>query len=423
MSMTIKWTSTPAPPLSGAILLLLLITGCSAIGFGDPSRPPAAPDATSSASAQAGTEPGATSSASAQAGTEPGATSSASAQPEAPRTWAALIEEVRSGVGQMSVTTCENSFTGTGFLIEPDLIVTAAHVVEDASAISVSFDGLSINGVVLGINELADLALVRTESEVSGHQFQFAAAEPAIGTEVAAVGFPLGDDLTLTRGIVSGLNREIDFGAGVIGNMLQTDTAINPGNSGGPLLAQDGAVTGVVSATHRDAEGMAYAVTAPRAADAMREWQSRGVPLTPIECGNAPAPDEGYFPLTVASNHDQANNIGQSLLLHGQGINQGAYRAAFKQFTPEMQAGFGSSDVWSAELGSSYWRAIEVVDVTGTGDALSADVNLRTIQDPEHGRQGQSCSDWRLRYSMEWDGSAWRIAGSSLPSGDPVSCD
>jgi S1-C subfamily serine protease len=337
-----------------------------------------------------------------------------------------MVTEVRSGVAQMSVTGCETSSTGTGFLVGPDLVVTAAHVVTEASAISVSFGDRSVNAVILGINERADLALVQTESVVTGHQFAFQKAEPPLGTDVAALGFPLGESLTLTRGTVSGLDRKINFGNGSIENMLQTDAAINSGNSGGPLLTQDGLVAGVVSGVGLDgevrAEGMAYAVTAPRVEKAVKEWQARAVPLPALECGDAPAPNSGHFPLTVLSNHDQARNIAQSLLLHGQGINQGAYSAAYKQFTSELQASSGGAAAWSAELGSSYWHKLEVVSVNGPDASLLADVNLQTIQDPVHGRQSQACSNWRIRYSMEWDGSAWRIAGSSLPYGEPTAC-
>lgn len=283
-----------------------------------------------------------------------------------------------------------------------------------------------MNATTLGTNELADLALVRTETPVQGHQFQFRATEPPIGTDVAALGFPLGRPFTLTRGTVSALNAEQKIGNRVLSNLIQTDAAINHGNSGGPLITQDGQVSGVVVTIEFDedvrAEGIAYAVTAPRAAAAVKEWQARSVPVTLEDCGNAPAPGSGSFPLTVLASHDQARNIGQSLLLHGQGINQGAYAAAFKQFTPELQATFGDSVAWSADLGSSYWQKVDIVDVTGSGDTLSTDVNLQTSQDAAHGSNGQTCSNWKLRYAMHWDGSAWLIAGSTLPFGEPTAC-
>jgi serine protease Do len=343
-----------------------------------------------------------------------------------PKSWPEVVTQVQSGVGQFSVTTCENSFTGTGFLVGPDLVVTAAHMVRDASAISVSFGRTSVNGTALGMNELADLALVRTETPVQGHQFQFRTTEPPIGTDVAALGFPLGRPFTLTRGTVSALNAEQKIGNRILSNLIQTDAAINHGNSGGPLITQDGQVSGVVVTIEFDqdvrAEGIAYAVTAPRAAAAVQEWEARSVPVALKDCGNAPAPGSGFFPLTVLARHDQARNIGQSLLLHGQGINQGAYAAAFKQLTPELQARFGDSVAWSADLGSSYWRKAVLVDVTGNGDNLSADVNLQTSQDAAHGRNGQTCSNWKIRYTVHWNGTSWLIAGTSLPFGEPTAC-
>lgn len=407
----------PTPPFLraaiGASLLGLLLAGCSSpVALPPTSDPPKAPDT--------GTDqPPSSPPISTPPPTSTGPTTSA---PAAPKTWTEVVTQVQSGVGQLSVTGCDFNATGTGFMVAPDLVVTAAHVVDHASAISVRFGSASSEGVVLGFNELADLALVRLEAAVTGHQFQFQPTDPPIGTDVAALGFPRGESLTLTKGIVSGLDRDVDFGSGLIGNMLQTDTAINPGNSGGPLLNLEGRVTGVVSASKKDSEGMSYAVTAPRVTEAVEEWQARGVPLAPVECGGAPAPDSGIFSMKVSSSHDQANNIGQALLLHGQGINRGAYAAAFKQFTPELGASFGGEAVWSEGLGSSYWTKLDVVNVTGTGDSLVANVLLQTRQEARHGVAGQTCSDWRIAYTMVWDGAAWRIAGTALPHGDPQAC-
>jgi serine protease Do len=89
---------------------------------------------------------------------------------------------------------------------------------------------------------------------------------------------------------------------------------------------------------------------------------------------------------------------------------------------PELQATFGDSVAWSADLGSSYWQKVEIVDVTGIGGALSADVNLQTRQDAAHGRNRQACSNWKIRYAMRWDGSAWLIADTSQPFGEPFAC-
>lgn len=402
------WTT-----ISASLLGLLLAACSSPIALPPATDPPQAPGTATQA-------PDPSSPISTPPATSTGPTITPS--PVAPKSWPEVVSDVQSGVGQFSVTQCDGSSTGTGFLVAPDLVVTAAHVVDQASAIRVSFDGTPVRGVVLGFNELADLALVRIDTPVSGHQFTLQGKEPTLGTDVAALGYPDGKTLTLTRGVVSGLDRDVDFGVGFIGDMIQTDAAINPGNSGGPLLEQDGLVSGVVSAYLPRAQSTAYAVTAARVAEAVKEWQARGVPLPPVDCGGEPAPDSGTFSMKVSSNHDQANNIGQALLLHGQGINRGAYAAAFKQFTPELGASFGGEAKWSEGLGSSYWTKLDVVNVTGTGNSLVTNVLLQTRQDARTGVAGQTCSDWRIFYTMLWDGTAWRIAGTALPHGYPKAC-
>ncbi|WP_026547212.1 hypothetical protein [Paenarthrobacter nicotinovorans] len=63
------------------------------------------------------------------------------------------------------------------------------------------------------------------------------------------------------------------------------------------------------------------------------------------------------------------------------------------------------------------WRALTINAVTGSGDELTVDVVLRTEQDAADGRDGQTCSDWTIAYTMSWDGTIWRIAGADDPDG------
>ncbi|WP_091470927.1 S1C family serine protease [Paenarthrobacter nitroguajacolicus] len=398
-----------------SLSLCLWATGCTNGSGTSPQTPPPA----STVQTTPPTE---------SAPTTAAATSTSAAPP--PSAWPDVVADVQPGVGQLSVTTCESWGTGTGFLIEPDLVVTAAHVVQDATSISVAFGRTSVNATVVGTNDVADIALVRTDRPIQGHQFQLRSSEPPVGTDVAALGFPLSRPFTFTKGTVSALDTEQDIGDRVLRNLIQTDTAINHGNSGGPLITQDGQVAGIVVTIEFDeytrAEGIAYAVTAPRIAAAVNEWKSRSTPMAFKDCGNAPAPGSGFFPFTVSADHDQARSVGQSLLLHGQGINRAAYTAAFKLLTPELQATFGDASTWSKDLGSSYWTKAEVINVTGTpsADDLNADVNLQTIQNAADAYRGtgQTCSNWKIRYSMHWDGTHWLIAGTSLPFGDPTAC-
>ncbi|WP_168796542.1 S1C family serine protease [Arthrobacter echini] len=340
---------------------------------------------------------------------------------------------MQSGVARLTVTTCDAAGQGTGFLVDDDLIVTAAHVVEGATALNVAVGGEVTSAQVLGINSEADLALLRTTTDLSGHIFSFTDADPAVGEEVAALGYPLRADLTFTRGAVSGLNVD-PTASGTAQPLIQTDAAVNPGNSGGPLITIDGEVAGVMSAkrtwvlgtgTAEDfsAEGTAYAVSGPRAYQASTEWQQRTVPVPPETCDGGQESTSADVVIDVQSTHDQATNIAQSLLVHGQSINHGAYETAFAVFTPELQESLGGLETWRSGLLTTYWRTLTLEQVTGEGDVLLADVELRTEQSAADGPEGQECSIWTNRYQMEWDGTAWRIAQVTRPAGPPVECD
>lgn len=412
-----------ALPAATAMSTLLALTGC----VSPPAAAPAAPAAPNTPTATSAVL------------TPPPRTSEASATAPAPTAsrqqggWAGTVANVSSGVAKINVTLCDAGGVGTGFLIADDLIVTAAHVVKDQAAISISLGTEISSAQVLGIDETADLALLRTAHLVRGHIFDFVSAPPALGEDVAALGFPLDADLTFTAGRVSGLNREQTIGTRTVSNLIQTDAAINPGNSGGPLLTMDGKVAGIVSSKRAwvfgagsegnySAEGTAFAVDARKAVLAVESWKNRTTPLPATSCG-LPAPAAtSEIAVTVNSDHPQAANITQSLVFHGQSINRGAYDLAFAILTPEMQDRMGGLGTWREGLGSSFWRTLVVEDVAAAGPDLKASVRLRTVQDAQHGPGGQTCSEWDLDYLMTWDGSIWRIADSVTPQGPPAPC-
>jgi serine protease Do len=350
-----------------------------------------------------------------------------------PGDWANTVTEVRSGVAKINVMLCDGSGYGTGFLIADDLIVTAAHVVKDQAAISVSLGSQVSSAEVLGVDEAADLALLHTGRPLQGHVFDLLTSPPVLGTDVAALGFPLDNDLTFTAGRVSGLNRQQTIDSRTVTNLIQTDAAMNPGNSGGPLLTMEGKVAGVVSSKRTwvfggnrednfSAEGTAYAVDARKAALAVESWRTRTQGLTPASCG-LPAPTStDSITVTLNSDHPAAANATQSLVLHGESINRSAYELAFAILTPEQQAYQGGLELWRANLGTSFWLTLDVDTVTSQGSDLTAVVQLRTSQAAKDGPDGQTCSVWVIGYSMKWDGSIWRIADTTSPEGPPQPC-
>ncbi|MEO6158521.1 MAG: trypsin-like peptidase domain-containing protein, partial [Ilumatobacteraceae bacterium] len=139
---------------------------------------------------------------------------------------------------------------GTGVIITSDgEILTNAHVVEGASTANVRFPGETEprKATVLAVDTDRDLALLRVDATgldavtfADPHNIQ-------VGDQVVAIGYALDleGDPSVTLGIISGLNRSLATGNGVLKGLVQTDAAISSGNSGGPLLNAKGEVVGI----------------------------------------------------------------------------------------------------------------------------------------------------------------------------------
>ena len=138
---------------------------------------------------------------------------------------------------------------GSGFVIDPSgIIVTNQHVIADADEIEVTFnDQTKLIAKVLGQDSKTDLAVLKVEPEAPLPALEFGSSEEIrVGDWVLAIGNPFGLGGTVTLGIVSARNRNID--AGPYDAFLQTDAAINRGNSGGPLFNMEGKVIGINTA-------------------------------------------------------------------------------------------------------------------------------------------------------------------------------
>ncbi|MFC5387460.1 DegQ family serine endoprotease [Aquamicrobium segne] len=140
---------------------------------------------------------------------------------------------------------------GSGFVIDADqgFVVTNNHVIADADDIEVNFsDGLTLKAKLVGTDAKTDIALLKVDP--SGHKLtevKFGDSDKMrIGDWVMAIGNPFGLGGTVTLGIVSARNRDIN--AGPYDDFIQTDAAINRGNSGGPLFNMHGEVIGINTA-------------------------------------------------------------------------------------------------------------------------------------------------------------------------------
>ena len=138
---------------------------------------------------------------------------------------------------------------GSGFVIDPSgIIVTNNHVIADANDITVIFtNGEKLKAELIGTDPKVDVAVLRVKPDKPLKSVNFADSDKTrVGDWVMAVGNPFGLGGTVTAGIISARNRNID--SGPYDNYIQTDAAINKGNSGGPLFNMDGDVIGINTA-------------------------------------------------------------------------------------------------------------------------------------------------------------------------------
>jgi putative serine protease PepD len=143
--------------------------------------------------------------------------------------------------------------TGSGVVVDRQGdIVTNAHVIQDARAIEVTLsDGSQWPAKVIGSMPEKDLAVVHIDAPAEIlHPIPLGDSKSLqVGQTVLAIGNPFGFQQTLTKGVVSSLDKSLATQDGrKLDGLIQTDAAINPGNSGGPLLDRDGRLIGINTA-------------------------------------------------------------------------------------------------------------------------------------------------------------------------------
>ncbi len=211
---------------------------------------------------------------------------------------------------------------GSGVVLSKDgLIATNAHVVSQASSVKVVFTNghKSLPGTVLGVDTAHDLAVVKVNATdlqpiTIGHS-----ASLQLVDDVYAIGFPLDLGPSVTRGVISGLNRTVnvsrpDGSTEHLVGMLQTDAAINPGNSGGALVDSSGALVGIntAGASAGEAENVGFAI----AIDGAIPIVQRLAQQTPTE-----RPWMGVS-VTAVSNASTAQQFGVPASTRGAGVAQ-----------------------------------------------------------------------------------------------------
>jgi 2-alkenal reductase len=181
---------------------------------------------------------------------------------------------------------------GSGFVLDGDgYVATNAHVVTTGRAprtrrakdVFVEFsDGNRVRARIVGDDPNADVALLKVDpGGLSLTPLRLGSSRRLnVGEPVAAIGSPFGERQSLSVGVISALDRNIEsLTAFQIGNAIQTDAAINPGNSGGPLLDSRGRVLGInaqIRSRSGGAEGVGYAIPVDAVRRSLRELREKG---------------------------------------------------------------------------------------------------------------------------------------------------
>ena len=317
------------------------------------------------------------------------ASSTTTSSPTAPNSFAQVFAQDSSGVVRLDATSCGGSDVGTGFLVGSNLVATANHVVDGASVIGVTAGTETRVGTVVGADNATDVALIQLNAPLTGHVFGLQGTPPAVGTPVAAIGFPEGLPITLTQGSISGLDRTITLGGQARTGLIQTDASVNPGNSGGPLVESAGHVVGIVDAGTTQLNGIGFAVSGTNAKPLLASWQAN--PQTVASQTKLWKPHwSARRRKSAFRSHWHAAAMGQTLLTYFRAIDSADYTTAWSQLTAERRQST-TVDQFAAGLRTTYDFNVVLHSLTpqspGCGDCVR---HLHESPEPANG------SPWRV---------------------------
>lgn len=339
--------------------------------------------------------------------------------------FASLFKNVASGVERIDTSDCTGAYAASGFLLRPDLVATAAHVVEGQGVIRVTSPTSHVvtTATVIGISHEHDLALLRTSVPLAGHLFTLAIGYPEPASELMAVGFPLGGRMQQTRGsvntihdhlVVAGPDTEYHISDAVI-----TDAALNPGNSGGPWLNLSGQVIAIDESGPADAHGATptqgnnAGVSSVVAAGDFEEWAMSPQPTEFVQgCPVAPNSEEAALDSLEHYFYDIDNSDYDSAYAQLSPVGRGSYQGFLRGvLTSEDAAPIESAGLFR-EDGSG---------ITADGQRY-IDATFVSHQDADHAPAGtrDTCDVWSLRYTFSVVNNVPLIVGTRAQPGRPA---
>jgi serine protease Do len=221
-----------------------------------------------------------------------------------PISTADIVAKIRPSVVHVQVDGFSGPGTATGVVLDTSgRILTNQHVVDDARQITVTLsDDRVFQAEVVGEDPAIDIAVLRIDPEAAVEPPRFGDAKALrVGDDVVAIGHALAlrGGPTVSKGVVSALDRSIDAGRGLLNDLIQTDASINAGNSGGPLVNMRGEVIGI-NVAEVPGERIGFAITINVALEVARRL---------IVEGDRPTPDIGFVGINITPALAQIANL------------------------------------------------------------------------------------------------------------------
>ena len=335
-----------------------------------------------------------------------GASATPSPTPTGYADFPAVSAAVSSGVAEVDAATCGGESIGTGFLVGRDQMMTAAHVINGASALTVRTASGTVKATVEGVDKTVDLAILRLAEPVSGHVFTVAGQPSGTGTRVATIGYPLAGRKSLTDGIVTGSGHKIRTESGTLTDTVKTDMPISAGNSGGPVLDLREHVVGLADAVRGTGSDVGYAIPASTLAARL----SGSKPWTEVEtadCGTGNLDSDAAVAAVI-----------RYLLA----VNNLAFDEARALVTPAFDKRVLRNEAyWVKVYSTTYDDDFGLVDASVDGKKADVRLTFRSQQDPGFGPIGAvdvTCLRWELVYHLRDNDGGWQI-DSARTIGNP----
>lgn len=283
-------------------------------------------------------------------------------------------QNVNSTVGiTTSVTTnfwgfqTTSAASGSGFVLSKDgYILTNHHVIENSSAVTVAlYDGTTYDAKVVGYDAANDIAVLKVEATDLTPVVLGDSDKLHVGDDVMAIGNPLGElTFSLTKGVVSAVDRRVTLSSGSTMNLIQTDCSINSGNSGGALFNIYGEVIGITNAKYSN-NGTSSEATIESIGFAIPVNHILSIVESIVEKGYVAKP---YIGLRVTDVSAEAQ---------GYGLPKGAAVNTVTEGAPAATAGLQRNDIITAVNNNAIESADDltrIVSDANPGDALNMTV-------------------------------------------------